>query len=288
MIDYNDIDAVSAEISRLEKEKKNIEEQSIVEPIEEYCIDEELFYLYKVKDELIKKRNQIRNEFKQKILKNFRILHENCDVKIGVIEKESGNSIGYVSRLQREENSGLPNLEFLVTAAKTLKVPLDFLVNGDLESLTPTEYDVLTFLHRVIDDTRNDRLEWKIHSKTNIAAPAKIIYNSLFFPERDIVVRGGCYEAFLPGTSNTIEVNCVGEWDLINKENGLFYFEILLSNEVNEKNPICCSANTCEDVATAIRNLYKEIQYSISHIHINADAKETIRSYMNYVTLMED
>lgn len=60
------------------------------------------------------------------------LLRQNPDVKIGQIEKEAGIRLGYMSRLEKDGNTSEPSMEFVVTAAKLLKVSVDTLISVDL------------------------------------------------------------------------------------------------------------------------------------------------------------
>ena len=92
------------------------------------------------------------------------LLRLNSDVKIGQIEKEAGIRLGYMSRLEKEGNKSEPSMEFVVTAAKLLKVSLDTLVSVNLTGLTPTEQYLVNFFDKLKADTLADRLEWNIES----------------------------------------------------------------------------------------------------------------------------
>lgn len=49
-------------------------------------------------------------------------------VKIGDLEKETGVSTGYLSKLNKEENTSSPSIELLVAAAQLLGVTVDMLI----------------------------------------------------------------------------------------------------------------------------------------------------------------
>ena len=73
---------------------------------------------------------------------------KNPDVKIGQIEKEAGIRLGYMSRLEKDGNTSEPSMEFVVTAAKLLKVSVDTLISVDLTGLTPTEQYITSFFDK--------------------------------------------------------------------------------------------------------------------------------------------
>ena len=106
-----------------------------------------------------------RNFNKSLCFSNIReLLRQNPEVKIGQIEKEAGIRLGYLSRLEKEGNTAEPSMEFIVTAAKLLKVSLDTLVSVNLTGLTPTEQYIVNFFDKLKADTLADKLDWNIES----------------------------------------------------------------------------------------------------------------------------
>lgn len=113
---------------------------------------------YEVLGELLEKH---KNFNKTLCFSNIReLLRLNPDVKIGQIEKEAGIRLGYMSRLEKEGNTSEPSVEFIVTAAKLLKVSLDTLVSVNLAGLTPTEQYIVKFFDKLKEDTIADKLNW--------------------------------------------------------------------------------------------------------------------------------
>ena len=105
--------------------------------------------------------NKLPNFNKSLCLSNIReLLRQNPDVKIGQIEKEAGIRLGYMSRLEKAGNTSEPSMEFVVTAAKLLKVSIDSLISVDFTGLTPTEKYIISFFDKLKADTLNDKLYW--------------------------------------------------------------------------------------------------------------------------------
>lgn len=96
------------------------------------------------------------------------LLRQNPDVKIGQIEKEAGIRLGYMSRLEKDGNTSEPSMEFVVTAAKLLKVSVDILISVDLAGLTPTEQYITSFFDKLKEDTLKDRLDWNRETAFNL------------------------------------------------------------------------------------------------------------------------
>lgn len=110
-----------------------------------------------------------KNFNKRRCFENIRfLLKEKSAVKIGQIEKEAGVSLGYMSRLEKADNTAEPSAEFIVTAAKMLGVSLDRLLLTDMTSMSPTEEYLAGFLEKLNTDTIADKLEWNRESKDSL------------------------------------------------------------------------------------------------------------------------
>lgn len=96
------------------------------------------------------------------------LLRQNPDVKIGQIEKEAGIRLGYMSRLEKVGNTSEPSMEFIVSAAKLLKVSVDILISVDLTGLTPTEQYLVNFFDKLKADTLQDKLDWNRETAFNL------------------------------------------------------------------------------------------------------------------------
>ena len=104
---------------------------------------------------------------KKLCLSNIReLLKQNPDVKIGQIEKEAGLRLGYMSRIEKEDNTASPGIEFLITASKLLKVNLETLLYTDVKKLSPTEAYLEKFLNKLKKDTEDCKLAWRRESET--------------------------------------------------------------------------------------------------------------------------
>ena len=82
-------------------------------------------------------------------------------VKIGDLEKEANVSTGYLSKLNKEENTSSPSIELLVAVARVLGVTIDMLVYSEYEGLSSNEKYMLKFLDRLIKKTLSGELQWE-------------------------------------------------------------------------------------------------------------------------------
>ena len=145
--------------------------------VEEYGSREDIQDRYKKKSEeqafwgsMLKELEDLlatkKNFDKTLCFSNIReLLRKNPDVKIGQIEKEAGIRLGYMSRLEKDGNTSEPSIEFIVTAAKLLKVSVDTLISVNLTGMTPTEQYLVKFFDKLKADTLADKLDWNKESK---------------------------------------------------------------------------------------------------------------------------
>ena len=173
------LDELNSELADLQDADERLDiadEETTAKIVEQYGSVEEIRSKYKA---LVKERNawahlltqleelqpSTKNFNKSLCFSNIReLLRQNPDVKIGQIEKDAGIRLGYMSRLEKEGNKSEPSMEFIVTAAKLLKVSLDTLVSVNLTGLTPTEQYIVNFFDKLKADTIADKLDWNIES----------------------------------------------------------------------------------------------------------------------------
>lgn len=98
---------------------------------------------------------------KARFFSNLYFLAKTQGLKIGDIEESAGVSLGYISRLSKEDNKTVPGIEFLLSISEILGVALEGLLKCDYSTITADEQKVIDFLNQLISDTRkNDKLKW--------------------------------------------------------------------------------------------------------------------------------
>lgn len=240
-------------------------------------------------------------------LANIRELLKNSKVKLGQIEKASGNNPGYMSRLEKEGNTSDPSVEFLVTAADMLEVSLDMLVKGKIGDMTPSEEYLLKFINGLIADTRTEEIIWDketvahldyLASQTGIKKhplidiqydysedqPTQVGYGyvSHFNKYDSIEPKGNCYNAYLPGTSDKVYImSCRKANSKIQWVKDEFFEMYLVVGSGLMLNPICTTLQTGSTINGAIESLYKEIEIAASHVRIDDLTKKSIDRYLN-------
>ena len=90
---------------------------------------------------------------KNRCLNNIYFLVKEKNLKIGDLEAGAGVSIGYISRLNKDDSKATPSIEFLVSVADKLDVTIDALIQYDYTTPTASERYVMDFLDRLIQKT---------------------------------------------------------------------------------------------------------------------------------------
>lgn len=229
-------------------------------------------------------------------------------VKIGDLEREANVSAGYLSKLNREENTSPPSVELLLAAARVLGVTIDMLVYSEYEGLSPNEKYVLKFLDKLAADTLSGALQWEKETKKQLlnvecgydggdarsvhplfkAAEVPVEagkrrlesrYYSRFFPDGDTEIAGDGFHAGLSPSDADIYIMKVDNEDA-NMGIGYDQFEVYLVRK-GSITPLCCSEYVCNEVSRQIQNLYRVVADADANIGINDEVKGIIDLYMN-------
>ncbi|MBO4952273.1 MAG: hypothetical protein J6C99_05100 [Lachnospiraceae bacterium] len=254
-------------------------------------------------------------------LENIDFLLAQKDVKLGVLESDSGNRPGYLSRMKSGKSTSDPSIEFLMTASEKLEVPLDMLVSSRLSEMSATEKFILDFLKKAASDTQTDKLEWIRETVTEleklevehdnngypeVSHPLYVpfaertedtyyeypLYNSLFFKNCGVKPCNNGYHAKLVPTDQWLYImECEKGDERICWKNDRF-FELYLVNFDRYGNAttkkVCNTLEVSSPVCVTINSLIKSIITSMSRVHIEDDVRDAIDSYMNGIVSASD
>ena len=253
--------------------------------------------------------NESKNFNKKLCFSNIReLLRQNPNVKIGQIEKEAGIRLGYMSRLEKEGNTSEPSMEFIVSAAKLLKVSIDTLVSVDLTGLTPTEQYIVNFFDKLKSDTLKDKLDWNRQSAFNLNRiepdMTGCIYHPLFAEETFYEETEGEYPeevtriVFNSKTFGPHTYIC-GDCFNLKLKNGTTLFLMDIEKSVHRTNDTTAYAKEawmyvpykgCQllvasqdntPVAHQLAGLFSVVKDRMEHPQINNDVMFAIESFMN-------
>lgn len=246
---------------------------------------------------------------KTKCFRNIReLLKDNIDVKIGQIEKEAGVSIGYMSRLEKDDNTAEPSVEFIVTAARLLKTSVDTLISYDITGLTPTEKYLFNFFEKLKKDTLLDKIAWGVESKndlnnvetdinckcshplfsyetfsiqTECGYPDKVsqaVYKSKSFEEKTYI-NGDCYNLRLKNGTTLYLMNISNDLYRTN-DKPAFGIEAVIHVGCDKKQVI---ASTCDDlqIGKFLSELFTVVKDRMKHPQVNKEARYAIDAFMN-------
>lgn len=236
------------------------------------------------------------------------LLKVNSDVKIGMIEKEAGVRLGYMSRLEKPDNTSEPTVEFVATAAKMLDVSIDFLVSANIDEVTSTEEYVLKFLKNISDDAKSGKLYWHRQPCQRLNVPTDLYsdfgsamhplqspddesmdcngnyhtasFYSRFYEEKKIDVIGNIYWANLEDAESDIYIlPCAiyGDKECLNSQ---ACYEIYLIAPDKSIIPLCNTLMACDLIKSAVKDLYMQIEVLASHVNIDNKARSVIDAYM--------
>ena len=231
------------------------------------------------------------------------------EIKIGMIEKNAGLRLGYMSRLEKQDNRSEPSVEFIVTAARLLGVSVDFLINAKFTETTKTEEYVINFLQNVMNDTDAGKLYWRKDSPKSINMPSDISCNygppphplqepdeetmnyegfcstasfhSHFFPEKGIEAIGNIYHAELGETENQFYILPCRIFNSTEDGEVKECYEVHLLDLNNGVIPLCNSLLAANTVGVMLKNLYMQIEEATSHVNVDKKARNVIDAYMN-------
>ena len=238
---------------------------------------------------------------KYKCLRNIRELLKDSDLRLGSIEKEAGCQAGYMSRLEKEDNNTDPSMEFVVTAAKMLNVPMDILLKGDLGDLTDAEEYLMDFLKQLIEDTESCYLDWKLETEYYLTDELKPdpetnklkhpflfryeggeenFYASKFSNLETIDFRGNSYHCYLPKSDVYVYLLSIEDTDEYNRES---FYDLYLVRDYDDSykvTPICSSRDIRQGLATKVELLYAWIEKRASNVHIDYEVVQILDKYM--------
>lgn len=142
-------------------------------------------------------------------LANINYLAKAKGIKIGDLEQNAHVSVGYLSRLRKEDNRAVPAIDVIASFADTLGVSVDTLINCHLTFATPTELYMLSFLNKLNHDTVTTEIYWDRQAKEILkngleVGPEDDAANPLFTVDTEYRDSGGdCPDAIICQTYNT-------------------------------------------------------------------------------------
>lgn len=237
---------------------------------------------------------------KKRCIANIYARAKEYGIKIGDLEKRAGVSVGYLSRINKDDNTSSPSIDFIAAVAKELGLSVDALIRNDYTTPTATEKYLLAFIDKLLSQTNSDVLAWKKESWADLrsigydpdgnpehplfaygsngihSAP---VYNSRFSSDHEI--SGDCFRLVMPGTDNTVlYLMCADMPGGKELPFGGDDYELYMVKHWNVK-PLCHAGAENSPFFNALTQLYEAAKESCKHPRLDPDVMQSIEDFMN-------
>lgn len=238
-------------------------------------------------------------------LANIRELLKNTEIKIGQLEKEAGTQLGYMSRLEKKENTTQPSLDFILTASRMLKVSLDVLLTVPLTELSPTAAYIVKLLDKLMKDTYECKLDWEKKSASclngmdsdmdgNVSHPlfvdtrfndygqfdansgVGVVFNSNYYGV-DSIIDGDCFSLELKGNA-TLFLMRVSRRSDADGASSSSEKELWISK--NNKRQFLTGSRDIPCIKELTEKLFVAVDYTMQHPKLNNDIKASLDAFL--------
>ena len=98
---------------------------------------------------------------RQQCLANINYLIKKKGEMVKNIEQAAGVSVGYLSRMNKEDASKPLSMDFLLAISEALNLSLDALVKYDFTRMSPTEEYMIRFIDKLYTQTNSNKISWE-------------------------------------------------------------------------------------------------------------------------------
>lgn len=230
------------------------------------------------------------------VISNIKAKTKEKKVKIGDIEKDSGNAVGYIARLKHSDSIALPNTEFMIVASLLLDESIESLLLLNNDKMSQAEKKINQFIQKLIMDTENKKIEWRANSNDSLigiewfrakqerASREKIeakdeetyiekITSNHLDEDYEVIID----DAILAEFSENNDV-CIIPIKYSQKGEGTIVYEVYIGN--NGLNPLCITTNIAKPLKNSIEKLYSIANNTLHSLNINEETKLLIDNYL--------
>lgn len=248
---------------------------------------------------------------KNRCIENIYTLAKKKKLKIGEMEEAAGVSKGYLSRINKEDITTNPPIDFLVSIAEQLGVSMDYLLMYSSDNFKKDESFVIEFVDRVSQKTTRGELEWILQAQSvltsendeSIDNPLISIvpdysddfdmkymrheYASHFYSD-NVSIIDDCYYCFLPEQIRTrLFIMSVQYYNFIDaptpskyhEKESLDVYELYLCTG-DKIAPLCSTAYLKEEIGNVIKNLYNTINLTTSRLGLTPNVRAIMQSFL--------
>ncbi|MBR4766114.1 MAG: helix-turn-helix transcriptional regulator, partial [Clostridia bacterium] len=225
--------------------------------------------------------------------------------KIGELESECGVSIGYISRMSKDEKAK-PGIDFILNAAEVLNVSVDTLLFADLGAMSPTETYLIAFIDKLTKDTEKHELDWQVETPNMLNRMCRYddgsVWHPLFsfeefyeegeteYPEHmedvrfvsnafscNTFINGNCYNLRLKNGA-TIYLMDICKSVHRKGDKSAFVCEFWITG--NTGNQFLCDNKGDDYLSKAFDNLFARVRENMKHPRIKDNLKYSIDAFM--------
>lgn len=248
---------------------------------------------------------------KNRIIENIYFLAKEKGLKMGDIEKNAGVSPGYLSRINKSDSTSIPGIDLMYYIAQQLGVSVDTLLEAHYEQLTKADKYALDFIQKVIDDTREEKLDWEQLSTSQMQTDIELVHMyavfeyeeyleydptsidmttmckrpcfvSKFYEEGITKVVGNGYIAEMMHFDARIYLMTIEHEDT--KEQRVRAYELYVEMEDGSVEGICNSSMVNHEISMLMGQLYETLEELYSHVKLSKGVKNLLDMYMQEET----
>ena len=242
---------------------------------------------------------------KQQLLDNITFCLDSTGKKIGELEKECGVSVGYISRMSKDEKAK-PGLDFIINAAEALNISVDTLLFADLGSISPTESYLISFIDKLTKDTEKHELDWEIETPNSLnrmghyddgsVGHPLVSFEEFYekgeseYPERmeevrfvsnafgcNTFINGNCYNLRLKNGARIYLMDISKSVHRVG-DNSAFVCEFWIADKTGKQ--FLCDNKTDDYLSKAFDNLFSIVRENMKHPRIKENMKYSIDAFM--------
>ena len=243
---------------------------------------------------------------KELVFRNIYFLLKLLQVKVGDFEAKAGVSAGYLARASKDDRSK-PGGDFLVNAARILKVNLGTLIGVDLTALRNEDEYFIKFMDKIIVETDSGHIDWETESafylntwRDNDEGP---VYHPLFSLQTYYEPTESEYPQEVTRiimVSKSFDENTIINGDCYNfrMKNGIIFYimniskcNYVASDTAHEAKEVwlfkpsvgakfICSTLEEGPLSTKAEEIYTSVMLGSKHVRLDADIRHSIDAFM--------
>ena len=243
---------------------------------------------------------------KNRFINNVYALTAKRGLKIGELESRCGVSIGYFARLRQGKKETAPGADFLLAVAGQLSISVDALLTFDFEAASDSEQLLLSFMEKLIRETRGGSILWQedpiaypeatvvradgtalhpLHLTVPInGEQSQPFYNSRFYPLADQLTPLMVYGSVFPGEKTLYLVQITDKSEEFAPENAAWTeLELVMTGPgIVSPIPLCHTDHLRTGRLDAMmEQLFAIVEESVAVPHLTPEAQKLITDFLN-------